>query len=75
LKCEPELDDRTGTLHELKQRLSLPAQDFTVEARFSAERNQTEITVHHGGAEEKSVLPGLVFLNLTTKGGKLGFTF
>jgi CSLREA domain-containing protein len=75
LGCESEADDHSGGLRELKQRLSLPAQNFAVEARFSAERNQTEITVRHGGTEEKSVRPGLVFLNLTTKGGILGFTF
>lgn len=78
LKCRWSLE-KPGTLKELEQRLILKGlgNEAEVQAKYERMKGKTEITVKRGGSEpyERTTLPGLVFLNLTTNLGTLGFGF
>lgn len=78
LKCRWSLE-KPGTLKELEQKLILKdlGNEAEVQAKYKRMKGETEITVKRGGSEpyERTTLPGLVFLNLTTNLGTLGFGF
>jgi YVTN family beta-propeller protein len=76
LKCEWAMD-RSGRLKELEQKLELERHGTEVHAKFDARKNETTIRVKTRGSEhhQRFTRPGLVFLNLTTNGGRLGFDF
>ena len=65
-------DENTGEMKELEQKLDVK-DAFEIEAKYSREKNETEVKMKKDGEEEtKQTLLGLVIIKLTTKAGVLG---
>lgn len=89
LKCEWAIDKKTAALKELEQKLEIEQErargrgrepedeEIDVQAKFQGKKNQTTIKVKtdRPGPHQRVTLPGVVFLNLTTSQGTLGFGF
>ncbi len=68
-------DETEGEIKELEQKIE-SKEAFEIRAKYSREKNETEIKVKKNGEEEtKQILPGLVIIKLTTKAGVLGFEY
>lgn len=74
LKCEFAID-KAGALTELEQKLELRDQKVQVQAKFKGKKNRTVIKVRNGGLQERAIVGGVVFINLVTNQGALGFAF
>jgi PKD repeat protein len=74
LKCDFAFD-RSGGLKEFEQRLELQGHGSDIRAKFDGKTNRTTIKLGNHGAKQRAVVAGLVFVDLTTNRGALGFSF